>query len=130
MKNIDPDEINSTFKTLRKKLSIEIDENDLVKQLTQLSTEIQKLRQEKEYLESAKKLFDAILLNYSFALDNSTVRFKIPTIKREIDNSIRELVKQIMYKSEKLDSIELLLDFASYENFNQIAEIRFKKKNK
>jgi hypothetical protein len=130
MKNIEPDEINSTFKILRKKLSIEIDENELVKQITQLSTEIQKLRQEKEYLESAKKLFDSILLNYSYALDNSTVRFKIPNIKREIDNSIRELIKQIMYKSEKLDSVELLLDFTSYESFNQIAEIRFKKKNK
>jgi hypothetical protein len=128
MKKINIEDLSSTFKNIKKQLAIEIDETDLIKQVTQLSTEITKLKQEKEYYENARKLLDIIFLNYSYGLDSYTNRVTIPTLKRDLEQSAKDLLKQIILKSEKLESYELLLDFTSYENFNQIMEIRNKKK--
>jgi len=128
MKKINIEELNSIFKNIRRQLALEIDENDLIKQVTQLSSEIIKLKQEKEYYENARKLLDIILLNYSYGLDSYSTRVTIPTLRRDLDYASKEILKQIMLKSEKLDSYELLLDFVSYENFDKIMEIHYKKK--
>jgi hypothetical protein len=128
MKNINIEELSAIFKNIKKQLAVEIDENDLIIQVTQLSSEITKLKLEKEYFENARKLFDIILLNYSYGLDTYTSRITIPTLRRDLDFAAREIVKQIMLKSEKLESYELLLDFVSCENFDQIMDIRNKKK--
>jgi hypothetical protein len=128
MKKINIDELCSTFKNIKRQLVLEIDENDLIYQVTQLSSEIAKLRIEKEYYENARKLLDIILLNYSYGLDSYTNRVTVPALRRDLEYATREIVKQIMLKSEKLDSYELLLDFVSYDTFNQIIDIRNKKK--
>lgn len=128
MKKINIEELSSVFKNIKKQLSVEIDENDLIIQVTQLSSEIAKLKLEKEYYENARKLLEIILLNYSYGLDSYTKRITIPTLTRDLEHAAREILKQIMFKSEKLESYELLLDFTGYENFNQIMEIRNKKK--
>jgi hypothetical protein len=126
MKKTDRQEINSLLQNLKKKLSTEISESELIKNVTGLSAEITSLKKQKDYLENSRKILDNILSNYSYALDKYMVRVTIPTLIRDIEAEIKDVLKQIMYKSDKLDNYELMLDFITYDSFDQIMEMRDK----
>lgn len=127
MKKLNIEELNNSFREIKRKLQFELDESNLIGQVTSLSMEISALKKEKDYLENAKKLYETIYLNYSANLDKKTLS-SLPFKIRDIDENIKDILKQIIYKSQKLDSYELLLDFISYDSFSKIMEIRTPKK--
>jgi len=127
MKEVDLERIDNFFKNVKNQIVLDIDENELVKNINNLSSQIEKCRYKKTYLDTAEKLLKLISLNYSNILNRQTIRELIPFFERNIKIQKEDLLKEILYKSEKLSSYELLLDFISYGNFSEIVEIRNKK---
>jgi len=127
MKEIDLEKINDFFKEVKTQIALDVDERELIKNINILSSQIEKTRYRKTYLDTAEKLLKLISLNYANILNKHTVRELIPFFERNIRLQKDELLKEILYKSEKLNSYELLLDFIGFENFNEIVEIRNKK---
>ena len=117
MKKSDSEQIDFVLKELKRKILIEVDEAGLIDMLTKLSNEIEDFKKEKESLEKIKKLLDVINSDYAYAIGDYNSKINIPKLKKDIDTSIKELVRQIMYKSEKFDKYKLLFDFISNENF-------------
>ena len=116
MKTIDFKQLNTQLSIIKKKLRLEIDETILIQTLSKLSSEIERLKREKEYLEKNKQLIEILMSDYQYIL--GTNKFNIIKLKKEIEANIKENIQQIMYKSQKYDSNKILLDFVTNENLN------------
>jgi len=126
MKKADTDEINSFLKQVKNKLLLEIDEFKLIKEVTEISAELQKKRQDKEYFETLKRLLDLISREYFYCLDGKTIN-KIGELDKKVDKERNELIRDIFIKTQRLADFELLIDFVSYDDFDSVAEIHTRK---
>lgn len=124
---LNSENIESLFGQLRKKITLESDQMDLIKKITSLSDEITKLKTEKEYLETSVKIAESLLEFYGYSF-SKTERFDTLNLVKDCDRELKELAKQIMIKADRLDKYTLMLDYLSYPTIKKIAEVRMKNK--
>ena len=120
------EELENLLKNIRKKLFLELDQIELIRQISELSSNISKLRKEKEYFESAIKLLDVVYENYNDDLEKWMLK-SLTTQKKELSEDLKEVMTQIVIKTERLENYKLILDFMSYDSFDKVIEIRNKK---
>lgn len=122
------EELENLLKNIRKKLFLELDQIELIRQISELSSNISKLRKEKEYFESAIKLLDVVYDNYNDDLEKWMLK-SLNTQKKELSEDLKDVMTQIVVKNERLENYKLILDFMSYDSFDKVIEIRNKKIN-
>ena len=120
------EELENLLKNIRKKLFLELDQIELIRQISELSSNISKLRKEKEYFESAIKLLDVVYDNYNDDLEKWMLK-SLNTQKKELSEDLKDVMTQIVVKNERLENYKLILDFMSYDSFDKVIEIRNKK---
>ncbi|MFN8671120.1 MAG: hypothetical protein U0457_03440 [Candidatus Sericytochromatia bacterium] len=120
------EEIDKSLNNIKKKIYLDVDQNHLIKTLTELSEELTKLKRRKDYYDHLVKLLGIISEGFSESLDSFTRNVEINKIKKAAEENSRDLIKQIIIKSDKLDSISMLLDFLSFESFDEVVKIREK----
>jgi predicted nucleotide-binding protein (sugar kinase/HSP70/actin superfamily) len=121
---MEKNEQEQALSEIRKKLYVNVDQNHLIRQITDLSNQIAKLKKQKEHNEQLKKLLNYISDAYKESFGSYELNFVIPKIKKEIDSTSNDTLKQIIYKSDKLEEMTLLLDFLNYDSFEKVMEVR------
>lgn len=121
---MEKNEQEQALSDIRKKLYVNVDQNHLIKQITDLSNQIAKLKKQKDYNDQLKKLLSFISDAYKESLGSYELNFIIPKMKKEMDANLNDTLKQIIYKSDKLEELTLLLDFLNYDSFEKVMEVR------
>lgn len=124
---MEKNEQEQALSDIRKKLYVNVDQSHLIKQITDLSNQIAKLKKQKDYNDQLKKLLGFISDAYKESLGSYELNFVIPKMKKEMDLNLNDTLKQIIYKSDKLEELTLLLDFLNYDSFEKVVEVRNKK---
>ncbi len=120
------DEIEESLHNIKRKLYVNIDQALLIRQLSELSEEVFKLKKQKDYNETLLKLLSFLTSSFSDLLHSFIINVEIPKIRREIESSSRDLAKKILYKVDKIEELQILTDFLSYDSFQEVVDLRKK----
>lgn len=120
------DEIEQSLHNIKRKLYVNIDQALLIRQLSELSEEVFKLKKQKDYNETLLKLLSFLTNSFSDLLHSFIINVEIPKIRREIESNSRDLAKKILYKVDKIEELQILTDFLSYDSFQEVVDLRKK----